>query len=129
MKLYEAVHPVMGEELSALPVKAIGPAVAFCRSVLGFSVVESGGTKAVVQRDGVRLGLVREPGHRPEEAGSLAFVVTGLGTMRAGLDGHGLDLSAVRTEERAGSRCRVFFLRETEDGCCFCFSQRVESAS
>jgi hypothetical protein len=37
MKQFKGVYPISGEDLSALPVKAIGPAVAFYQSVLGFS--------------------------------------------------------------------------------------------
>jgi hypothetical protein len=41
MKQFNAVYPISGEDLTALPVKAIGPAVAFYQSVLGFSVMGS----------------------------------------------------------------------------------------
>jgi hypothetical protein len=37
MKQFRAVYAISGEDLSALPVKAIGPAVAFHQSVLGFA--------------------------------------------------------------------------------------------
>ena len=39
MKLFKGVYPISGEDLSAVPVKVIGPAVAFYQSVLGFTVV------------------------------------------------------------------------------------------
>jgi hypothetical protein len=59
MKQFNGVYPISGEDLSALPVKAIGPAVAFYQSVLGFSVVASDEATATLQREDVRLGLVR----------------------------------------------------------------------
>jgi hypothetical protein len=123
MKQFNGVYPISGEDLSALPVKAIGPAVAFYQSVLGFSVVTSDEVTATVQRDDVRLGLVRKPDHKPDEAGSCAFAVTDLDAMRRELDGRGLDPSAVRTDEWDGKKYRVFFLREAENGYCYCFSQ------
>ena len=123
MKQFNAVYPISGEDLSALPVKAIGPAVAFYQSVLGFSVVASDETTATLQRDDVRLGLVREPGHEPEEAGSCAFAVADLDALHRELDGRGLDLGGIRTDAWGGKKYRVFFLREAENGYCYCFSQ------
>ena len=61
----------------------------------------------------------------PEEAGSCAFAVTDLDTMRAELDGRGLDLGTIRIDEWDGKKYRVFFLREAENGYCYCFSQQV----
>jgi hypothetical protein len=81
MKQFKAVYPISGEDLSALPVKAIGPAVAFYESVLGFTVVASNEATATLQRDEVRLGLVRKPDHKPETAGSCAFAVADLEAM------------------------------------------------
>ena len=51
MKQLNGVYPISGEDLSALPVKAIGPAVAFYRDVLRFTVVSQDEERAVVQRD------------------------------------------------------------------------------
>jgi hypothetical protein len=99
MKQFTAVYPISGENLSALPVKVIGPAVAFYESVLGFTVVASDEMTATVQRDGVRLGLLRKPDHKPETAGSCAFAVADLDAMRRELDGRGLDLGGVRIDE------------------------------
>jgi hypothetical protein len=123
MKQFNAVYPISGEDLSALPVKAIGPAVAFYQSVLGFSVVASDEAAATLQRDDVRLGLVRKPDHKPEEAGSCAFTVADLDALHRELDGRGLDLGGIRIDEWDGKKSRVFFLREAENGYCYCFSQ------
>jgi hypothetical protein len=125
LKQFKAVYPISGEDLTALPVKAIGPAVAFYQSVLDFSVVASDETTATLQRDDVRLGLVRKPDHKPEEAGSCAFAVVDLDAMHRELDGRSLDLGGIRIDEWDGKKYRVFFLREAENGYCYCFSQPV----
>jgi hypothetical protein len=128
MKQFKGVYPISGDDLTALPVKEIGPAVEFYKTVLRFSVVASNEATATVQRDDARLGLVRKPDHKPEEAGSCAFAVADLDTMRAELDGRGLDLSDIRIDEWNGTAYRVFFLREAENGYCYCFNQRLGDA-
>src|SRR5262245_59574432 len=125
MKQFKGVYPISGEDLNALPVKEIGPAVEFYKTVLAFSIVASDKTTATLQRDDARLGLVRKPDHKPGEAGSCAFDVADLDAMRAELDGRGLDLGAIRIDEWDGKKYRVFFLREAENGYCYCFSQQV----
>ncbi len=127
MKQFKAVYPISGEDLSALAVKAIGPAVAFYQSVLGFSVVANDKERATVQRDDVRLGLVQKPDHKPEEAGSCAFAVADLDAMHRELAGRGLDLGGIRIDEWDGKKYRVFFLREAENGYCYCFSQPADT--
>jgi hypothetical protein len=125
MKQLKGVYPISGEDLAALPVKEIGPAVAFYETVLAFSVVARDETTATLTRDDAQLGLVKSPDHKPEEAGSCAFAVTDLDAMRAELDGRGLDLGGIRTDAWGGKTYRVFFLREAENGYCYCFSQQV----
>ena len=90
MKQLKGVYPISGEDLAALPVKEIGPAVAFYETVLAFSVLARDETTATLKRDDARLGLVQKPDHKPEEAGSCAFAVTDLHAMRAELEGRGL---------------------------------------
>ena len=121
--MFKGAYPISGEDLMALPVQEIGPAVEFYRAVLGFDVVSSDETTAVLQRDSAQIGLVRKPDHKPEEAGSFAIGVTDLDAIHRELDGRGLDLGGVRVDEWDGRRYRVFFLREAENGYCFCFSQ------
>ena len=128
MKQFKGVYPISGEDLSALPVKEIGPAVEFYKTVLQFSVVVSDVSTATIQRDDARLGLVCKPDHKPEEAGSFAFAVADLDMMRAELDGRGLDLSGIRIDAWDGKKYRVFFLREAENGYCYCFNQRLADA-
>ncbi|OWK36554.1 VOC family protein [Fimbriiglobus ruber] len=125
MSLFKGAYPISGEDLMALPVKAISPAVAFYQSVLGFAVETSDEATAFLRRDSVRLGLVCQPDHNPAEAGSFAIAVSDLDAMRAELDGRGLDLGGVRIDEWGGKKYRVFFLREFENGYCYCFTQPV----
>ncbi len=128
MKQFKGVYPILGEDLSALPVKEIGPAVEFYKAALRFSVVASDETTATIQRDDARLGLVRKPDHKPEEAGSCAFAVGDLDMLRTELDGRGLDVGSIGIDEWNGNKYRVFFLREAENGYCFCFNQRLPDA-
>jgi hypothetical protein len=51
MKQFQGVHPISGEDLSALPVKEIGLAVEFYTTVLRFSVVARDEDTATIQRD------------------------------------------------------------------------------
>jgi hypothetical protein len=127
MKQFTGVYPISGEDLSALPVKEIGPAVEFYTTVLRFSVVARDDVMATVQRDDARLGLVRKPNHKREEAGSCALAVADLDAMRAELDGRGLDLSEIRIDVWGGKKYRLFFLREAENGYCYCFNQKIVS--
>ncbi|MBP3957806.1 hypothetical protein J8F10_21345 [Gemmata sp. G18] len=82
-------------------------------------------TTATLQRDDARIGLVGKPDHKPGEAGSFAIGVADLNNMRAQLDGRGLDLGGIRTDECDGKKYRMFFRREAENGYCFCFTQPV----
>jgi hypothetical protein len=125
MKQLKGVYPIAGEDLAALPVKEIGPAVAFYETVLAFSVVARDETTATLNRDDAQVGLVKVPDHKPEEAGSCALAVTDLDAMWAELEGRGLDLGGIRIDEWGGKKYRVFFLREAENGYCYCFSQPV----
>ena len=121
MARLKSVGPISGEDTNALPVKDIGPAVAFYETVLGFSVVSRDSTTAALQRDGVRVGLVRQPDHEPGRAGSLAFAVDDLDAMRRELVAKGGNAGEFGTDEWGGKRYRTFFLREDENGYCYCF--------
>lgn len=120
---FTAVYPISGEDLNALPVREIGPAVDFYRAALGFEAVSQGDDRAVVARDGVRLGLVRKADHRPDKAGSCCFAVTDLDAARDELVARGgSEVGALGTSEWGGVRYRTFFVREAGNGYCYCFS-------
>jgi predicted enzyme related to lactoylglutathione lyase len=116
-----SIAPISGEDLNALPVKAIAPAVAFYQSVLGFSIVRQDDSSATLSRDDVRIGLLRDPDHDPKKAGSCAFRVDDLDALREALSKTGAHLSAFGTGEWGGRKHRTFFLREDENGYCYCF--------
>lgn len=121
MAQLKAVSPISGEDTNALPVKDIGPAVAFYEAVLGFSVVRRDASTAVLARDEVRIGLVCQADHRPDQAGSLAFAVDDLDAMHRELQARGGNPGAFGLDAWGGKSYRTFFLREDENGYCYCF--------
>jgi hypothetical protein len=124
--ILKGAYPISGEDLMALPVQEIGPAVEFYRTVLAFEVVSCDEKAAVLQRDSATIGLARKSDHRPEEAGSFAFGVTDIDAIHQELDGRGLDLGKLGVQEWDGRKYRVFFLRESRDGYCYCFTQPAD---
>ena len=50
--MLKGAYPISGEDLMALPVKEIGPAVEFYRTVLGFDLVS--GTRTPPSSSGTR---------------------------------------------------------------------------
>jgi lactoylglutathione lyase len=119
------VGPISGEDTNALPVKEIAPAVAFYQSSLRFAVVRQDATTAILWRDDVRIGLVRDPAHDPKKAGSIAFKVDDLDALHVELKATHSDVGGFDTQEWGGRRHRVFFLREAENGYCYCFYRPV----
>src|SRR5438067_13428814 len=109
-KHFEAVYPISGEDLAALPVHAIGPAVKFYKAALGFEVVSQDDSAAVVRRDDVQLGLVRKADHRPGQAGSRCIRVSDLDAVRDELLARGgSEVGASGIDEWGGKRHRTFF--------------------
>jgi catechol 2,3-dioxygenase-like lactoylglutathione lyase family enzyme len=125
MAQIKAVYPVSHEDTNALPVKNLGPAIAFYEAVLGFSAVSRGASTAVLTRDGIRIGLVRQGDHEPGQAGSLAFEVDDLEAMHRELQARGGNPGEFGIDEWGGKQHRTFFLREQENGYCYCFYRPV----
>jgi lactoylglutathione lyase len=121
MAQLKSVYPISGEDTNALPVKEIGPAVAFYEMLLGFSVVSRDASAAALTRDNVRIGLVRKADHKPEHAGSLAFAVDDLDAMHHELQESGAQPGKFGIDQWGGKQYRTFFVREDEDGYCYCF--------
>jgi lactoylglutathione lyase len=121
MAQIKSMAPISGEDTNALPVKDIGPAVAFYETILGFSLVSRDASTAALARDGVRIGLVRKADHEPGQAGSLAFAVDDLDAMHRELQAHGGNPGEFGKDEWDGKQYRTFFLREDENGYCYCF--------
>ena len=55
MKQLNGVYPISGEDLSALPVKEVGPAVEFYKSVLAFSVAFQSRERTLTDEDAAAL--------------------------------------------------------------------------
>jgi lactoylglutathione lyase len=121
MAQLKGVYPISGEDLNALPVKEIEPAVAYYETVLGFSVVSRDPSTAALTRNDVRIGLVRKEDHEPSEAGSLAFSVDDLDAMHHELQESGAQPGKFGTDQWGGKQYRTFFVREDENGYCYCF--------
>lgn len=125
---FKGVYPISNEDTSALPVKEIGPALPYYTEKLGFSVVASDSTSAVLQRDQAQIGLVRKPDHDPSQAGSCYFEVSDVDALRRELEGRGAKPGAIEIQSHGGKKYRLFFVRECDtmeshDGYCFCFGQ------
>ena len=116
-----SVDPVSDEDTNALPVKNFADAIAFYENVLGFSVVSRDSSKAALARDNVQIGLIRKPDHEPGQAGSIAFAVDDLEALRRELEASGGNPGELGLDEWGGKRHRTFFVRETENGYCYCF--------
>ena len=120
-----AAYPISDEDLLALPVRALDAAVAFYASVLGFTAGAREDARAAVARDDVRLGLVERPDHDPGSAGSLAIEVDDLDGLHAELKRAGGEPGVFGVDEWGGRTHRTFFLREGENGYCYCFFRPV----
>ncbi len=78
---------------------------------------------AVLRRDVVRIGLVVKADHRPSEAGSLVFAVDDLDALHRELAERGGEPGKFGNSEWGGKQYRTFFMREDENGYCYCFYQ------
>ncbi len=117
----KSAAPISGEDLQALPVKNIETAAAFYETRLGFSRVSHSGETAALTRDSVQLGLVLDTGHNPEKAGSLTFAVEDLDALHHELTEKGGNPGEFGIGHWNGGAYRTFFLREDENGYCYCF--------
>lgn len=123
MTLFKAVFPISNEDTNALPVKEIGAAIGFYETVMGFSVVTRNPASVTLKRDDVQIGLIQKEDHEPQQAGSCYFSVSDVESLRSEMDGKGGDLGELRIDKYEGKNYRVFFLREFDNGYCFCFGQ------
>lgn len=119
--IFRGVYPIGETDTDALPVRAIGPAVGYYTQVLGFALVSKNPDSAVLERDGVRIGLAVN-GRDPEQA-SCYFAVEGLEALRRELDGRGIEPGAFGTHAEAGKPPRRIFFAQEPYGVCFCFGE------
>jgi hypothetical protein len=122
---FKAAGPIGDTDTSALPVKEIGPAVAYYTQVLGFSLVERGEKTAKLRRDAVEIGLAVNGGD-PEQA-SCWFSVGDVDALWRELDSKLASPGIIDEQEFDGKRYRVFFAKEPY-GVCFCFTHPLDSA-
>lgn len=123
MNVFKAVFPISNEDINALPVKELDGAIAFYETVLGFEIVTRNSSSVILKRDDVQIGLVQKEDHIPNQAGSCYFSVNDVESLRAELDGKGGELGEISVDEYEGKNYRVFFMREADNGYCFCFGQ------
>jgi lactoylglutathione lyase len=115
------VSPVSNEDTRALPVKNLGPAVVYYESMMGFITISRDATTAVLRRDNAEIGLVVKSDHQPQEAGSLAFKVDDVDTLHRELTERGGKPGEFDIEDWGGKQFRTFFMREEQNGYCYCF--------
>ncbi len=117
---FQGVYPIGDTDVTALPMRAVGPAVAFYTQVLGFHLVSKTNTTALLARDDARIGLAVN-GKDPEKA-SCYFEVSDVEALHEELSAKGIEPSPLRDEQHGGGRQRIFFAQEPF-GVCFCFGQ------
>ena len=121
MARLKSVSPISNEDTKSLPVKELSPAIAYYESVLGFTLVRRDPSIAVLKRDDAEIGLTRAEDHKPQEAGSVAFAVDDLDALHQELSASGGAPGEFGISNWGGKRFRTFFMREDENGYCYCF--------
>jgi catechol 2,3-dioxygenase-like lactoylglutathione lyase family enzyme len=119
---FRGVYPIGDTDTNELPIRTVGPAVAFYTRILGFSLVSKSNDRALLARDQARIGLAVN-GRDPEQA-SCYFEVSDIVALRRELFAMGVEPSELRDEQYAGKRQRIFFAQEPF-GVCFCFGQTL----
>jgi catechol 2,3-dioxygenase-like lactoylglutathione lyase family enzyme len=120
---FQSVSPIGDTDIKALPVSALGPAVAYYTQVLGFTLVVKTDKSAVLSRDAAEIVLEindRDPGQA-----SCYFSVSDVDALHAEYTAKGIEPSPPRVDEYGGKRFRVFFAKEPY-GVCFCFGKQIE---
>jgi len=121
MTRFLAAYPISDEDLTALPVRTLDAAIAFHERVLGFTVAQREMTGAALSRDAVRVGLVMQADHDPARAGSMAIEVDELDALHAEIAEAGGSPGKFGIDAWGGRSHRTFFVREDENGYCYCF--------
>lgn len=122
--LFKRAAGYQGDPLN-LPVASVDQSVPFYEEKLGFRVVERRQAPvraAILERDGVRIGLV-ENGGDPTQDGSF-FEVSNVDLVFEEFQGRGLNLSAPEVNRSAHGAFRAFFV-VAPDGLCYMIGQPV----
>lgn len=123
-----SISPISNEDTNALPIKELDPAIVFYQSMLGFTLTRRDTAAATLERDGVRVRLVINHDHQPGGAGSLAFAVDDLDGLHRELFENGGKPGEFGIDEWDGKQHRTFFVREEENGYCYCFYCLLETS-
>ena len=105
-----------------LPVASVDASVPFYVDQLGFRLIERRATGAVLEREGVRIGLV-ENGGDPTQDGAF-FEVTDVDRVFEELRGRGLQLDRPAIHRSGKGATRSFFV-VAPDGLCFMIGEPV----
>ena len=119
---FQGAYPI-GGDVHNIPVKELGPAIAFYTRLLGFQLVSREDGRAVLRRDAAEIGLTRS-GEDPEQV-SVYFAVKGLEALHAEITTTGLEPSQIRPDKHADKDYKVFFAKEPY-GVCFCFGEPAQ---
>jgi catechol 2,3-dioxygenase-like lactoylglutathione lyase family enzyme len=117
--------PYAEDELN-LPVESVDAAIPFYETVMGFKVVSQTDApikKAILDRDGLRIGLA-ENGGDPSQEGCF-FEVDDVEAAFDELQKNGLgrEDAGYRVDKHGETSYRVFFV-VAPDGLCYCVGQR-----
>jgi predicted enzyme related to lactoylglutathione lyase len=114
---FKGAFPISGD-INALPVKDLGPAIAFYTRVLGFTVEARETDCATLRRDDAVIGIAKNDAD-PEQA-SCYFAVENVEALHAELKAAGIEPSKLTPSEHDGRALTIFFAKEPY-GVCFCF--------
>src|SRR5258708_7115250 len=114
------VRPIGDTDIRALPVAALGPAIAYYTQILGFTLVVKTDKSAVLSRDSAEIVL--EVNDSDPAQASAYFSVSDVDALHAEYTAKGIEPSPLRVDDYGGKKFRVFFAKEPY-GVCFCFGQ------
>jgi hypothetical protein len=121
---FQAAYPIGATDITRLPVKTLGPALAFYTNVLAFDVKEQSERRATIQRGDAEIGL--EVNDLDPEQASCYFAVTNIDAVYAELNAAKLQPSSIAVQTHDDVQYRVFFAQEPY-GVCFCFGEPLVS--
>ncbi len=121
---FHAAYPIGATDISRLPVKTLGPAVAFYTNVFAFNVKEQSERRAIIQRDDAEIGL--EVNDLDPEQASCYFSVTNIDALYTELNVAKLQPSSIAVQTHNDEQYRVFFAQDPY-GVCFCFGEPLVS--
>ena len=126
MYSFSSIHPIGESDPTAMPVRDSESAARYYTDRLDFTIrrrIDSPVKTVVVGRDGIEIGLV-ENGGNPDDA-SCYIAVDDVDAAHREIEASGLQPSGLRIDEHAGSRHKVFFIKDDE-GLCYCIGTRLE---